>query len=200
VTVVVNRDPDRIGREVPDPRVGDDSMSGEEAGERGGSGETFEAFFDRLLPRAIGVGRRILGSHGDAEDAAVEGLARAYLRWGELSRAAHRDAWVLRVTANAAYDQLRRQVRSRRVQPAETVGGDVTHAVELRETLVPLLRGLSRRQREVVILSYMVGLSQEEIADLIGCSVGSVKVHARRGIERLRGHLADLETMAEEER
>jgi RNA polymerase sigma factor (sigma-70 family) len=192
VTVAVNQEPTWIGVEMGDPRAPGCAAVV--------APESFEAFFDRLLPRAIGVGRRILGSLSDGEDAAVEGLARAYLRWTELSQAPHRDAWVLRVTANAAYDQLRREVRTRRHASPEQAPRDDRHAVELRETLLPLLRRLSRRQREVVILSYMVGLTQEEIAELLGCSVGSVKVHARRGLERLRGELADLADVVREDR
>lgn len=191
MTVVVNPFPELFGGVV-----------GDDADTRGGDApfeETFEAYFDRLLPRAIAVGRRILGSPADGEDAAVEGFARAYLHWAELSGALYRDAWLLRVTANASYDELRRRARSERYERAEPVRGDDTHAVELRQVLVPLLRRLSRRQREVVILSYMVGLSHEEIASLLGCSPGAVKVHARRGLERLRGDLKGLDAMAEEE-
>lgn len=163
------------------------------------SNESYEEFFDRLLPRAISVGRRICGSTEDGEDAAVEGLARAHLHWGELSNAGHRDAWVLRVTANAAYDQLRRRIRSERHEGEAPPGGDATEVVDLRQSLVPLLRRLSRRQREVVVLSHMVGLSHEEIAVLLGCSVGSVKVHARRALERLRSNRQSLEALAKED-
>ncbi len=177
--------------------MGDGGSAGGAADDRH---ESFEAFFDRLLPRAVSVGRRILGSRSDGEDAAVEGLARAYLRWDELSGASYREAWVLRVTANAAYDQLRRQARSRKFESAEAAPRDEMRAVDLRRTLVPMLRRLSRRQREVVILSHMVGLSHEEIAGVLGCSIGSVKVHARRGLERLRGDPAWQEALAEEER
>ncbi|HLI45091.1 MAG TPA: sigma-70 family RNA polymerase sigma factor [Acidimicrobiales bacterium] len=192
MTVAVNQEPTWIGVEMGDHREPDCAAVAAQ--------ESFEAFFDRLLPRAVGVGRRILGSPSDGEDAAVEGLARAYLRWAELSQAPHRDAWVLRVTANAAYDLLRREARARRHATSELAQLDDRHAVELRETLLPSLRRLSRRQREVVILSYMVGLTQEEIAELLGCSVGSVKVHARRGLDRLRGELADLADVMREDR
>jgi RNA polymerase sigma factor (sigma-70 family) len=192
VTVAVNLEPEPAGCPVGD--------RGSPGGTVPDSDESFEAFFDRLLPRAVSVGRRILGSRNDGEDAAVEGLARAYVRWDELSGASYRDAWVLRVTANAAYDQLRRQVRGRRFEPGEPAPRDEMQAVDLRRTLVPMLRRLSRRQREVVILSYMVGLSHEEIAGVLSCSIGSVKVHARRGLARLRGDLAGLQPWAEEER
>ena len=160
--------------------------------------ETFEAFFDRVLPRALGVGRRILGSLPDAEDVAVEALARAYVSWDELRTAPHRDAWALRVAANVAYDQLRKRSRSRRETPVRASTEAATDQVELRLLLAPALRKLSRRQREAVILSHMVGLSHEEIASVLGCSVGSVKVHVKRGMDRLRSDVRSQVADAEE--
>ncbi|HET9091027.1 MAG TPA: sigma-70 family RNA polymerase sigma factor [Acidimicrobiales bacterium] len=172
------------------------------AEERGGAAdgqgaEAFEEFFDRLMPRALLVGRRILGSRADAEDAAVEAMARAYVAWGRIGAAAHRDAWVLRVTANVAYDQVRR--RKRELGPLQPAAEREPAAeVELRLTLLPLLRRLSRRQREVVTLSYLAGLTHEEIAAALGCSVGSVKVHARRGMDKLRADLGVVPQRIEE--
>jgi RNA polymerase sigma factor (sigma-70 family) len=164
-----------------------------------GSEESYEAFFDRLLSRAISVGRRIGGSTEEGEDAAVEALARAHLHWDELRTAEYRDAWVLRVAANVSYDQLRRRIRRERHEGEAPRGREATEVVDLRQSLVPLLRRLSRRQRQVVILSHMVGLSHEEIATLLGCSIGSVKVHARRGLERLRSERGSLEALARED-
>ncbi|MHB1986617.1 MAG: RNA polymerase sigma factor [Acidimicrobiales bacterium] len=150
--------------------------------------ESFEDFFERVMPRSIGVGLRILGSPSDAEDAAVEALARAFIDWERLSMLEHREAWALRVTANVAYDELRRsRRRSREIAlpplPASTDDPD------LRLILAPLLARLSRRQREVVVLSHVVGLTHHEIASVLGCSSGSVKVHARRGLAKLRSDL-----------
>lgn len=154
-----------------------------------GPPESFEAFFERLLPRAISTGSRILGSRTDGEDAAVEGLARAYAYWDRVGQLSYRDAWVLRVTANVAYDHARRTARSQRHEPTEVGVADATDVVDLRRTLVPLLRQLSRRQREVLILHHIVGLTSEEIAAALGCSVGSVKTHARRALDRLRSEV-----------
>lgn len=157
--------------------------------------EAFEEFFDRLLPRAIGVGTRILGSRVDGEDAAVEGMARAYVAWARIGQVDHRDAWVLRVTANVAYDHVRRELRARRLQPESPPPASATDDVDLRLTLLPALKRLSRRQREVVVLGHVAGLTQEEIASVLGCSAGSVKVHSRRALEKLRAQLGDADVL-----
>ena len=61
----------------------------------------------------------------------------------------------------------------------------------LRMDLVELLRGLPRRQREVVVLRYLADRSEQETADALGCSTGTVKQHAHRGLASLRSSLID---------
>lgn len=152
----------------------------------GATVETFESFFERVLPRALGVATGLLGDRTAAEDAATEALARAFVAWDRLTNLPYRDAWVLRVTLNVAYDELRRVGRQLRVIEHRSAEGDALETVELRETLEPALRTLSRRQREVVVLHYMAGLTVREVAEVLGCSENSVKTHARRGVVRLR--------------
>jgi DNA-directed RNA polymerase specialized sigma24 family protein len=113
----------------------------------GGEGEAFEGFFDRLLPRAVSLAAGLLNDRAAAEDAAVEALARAYVDWDRVRTLTYRDAWVLRVTANVAYDQVRKAGRDRRPLPPPAPAPDSMDTSTLRVTLVPALRKLSRRQR-----------------------------------------------------
>lgn len=152
-------------------------------------GEAFEAAFDRLLPRAVATAERLLGDRAAAEDAAVEALARAYAEWPAVSKLSYLDAWVLRVTANVAYDQIRRAGRERSL-PVAVESMDAIDTATLRVTVVPALRRLSRRQREVIVLTHIGGLTQEEVASVLGCSIGSVKTHTQRALAHLRQELA----------
>ncbi|NBM15588.1 sigma-70 family RNA polymerase sigma factor [Streptomyces sp. GC420] len=63
-----------------------------------------------------------------------------------------------------------------------------TETVEQREALLRALRDLSARQRAVMVLRYWEDLSEQDIAGVLNCSVGTVKTHARRGLEALRAH------------
>ncbi len=63
---------------------------------------------------------------------------------------------------------------------------DQTEAVAERDFLIRTLAGLPPRQRTVLVLRYYNDLSEAEIADLLGCSVGTVKSQASRGLARLR--------------
>jgi RNA polymerase sigma factor (sigma-70 family) len=58
--------------------------------------------------------------------------------------------------------------------------------VDLRDALVRLLTRLPPRQRSVIVLRYWEQFSEAEAAELLGCSVGSVKSAAARGLARLR--------------
>jgi RNA polymerase sigma factor (sigma-70 family) len=159
---------------------------GEEGADLHGGDEAFEAFFRRVLPSALRTAGRILGDPRRAEEAAVDALARAFADWDRVRRLTYREAWVLRVTANVAVDQLR-SARPAEELADELIGLDPEfESVELRATLVPLLRGLPTRQRETIVLTYIAGLPRAEIAELLGTSENSVKTHLARALRQLR--------------
>ena len=147
-----------------------------------GSVESFEVFFRRVLPRAVTAAQRVTGEGSSAEDAALEALAKAHLRWSYLASEEWRDLWVLRVSVNEAIRHLPRAARP--VAPSE--GVDLAELVAMRETLGSALAALSRRQQEVVVLRHLVGLSEVEVARALEISHGTVKTHLRRGLAVLR--------------
>jgi DNA-directed RNA polymerase specialized sigma24 family protein len=71
-------------------------------------------------------------------------------------------------------------------QPSVGTGPDPVTTVDLRDALVRVLRELPPRQRTVVVLRYWEQLTQAETAELLGCSEGTVKSTASRGLARLR--------------
>lgn len=152
----------------------------------------FEGFFAEMIGEAICVAARVLEDRGLAEDAAVEAMARAHLRWLTLSVDPHRRAWVLRVTINAALD-IQRSERRRRAREAHSATVAVGREFEQESLDRMVLRGalvkLPRRQREAVALRYLAGLSERDAAVAMGVSAGSLKVHLRRGLSALEGPL-----------
>jgi RNA polymerase sigma-70 factor (sigma-E family) len=146
----------------------------------------FEAFFRVVFPKAVGLALRISGDRSSAEDAAVEALARAHMRWRRIGDQPWAEAWVMRVTVNEA---IRALPRPQPVVPA-AVTADPTDAVVLRHTLSAALHSLPRRQCEVIVLRYLLGLSEPEVADVLGVSLGTVKTHLRRGLAGLRTTVA----------
>ena len=88
------------------------------------------------------------------------------------------------MASNLAVDRYRRRARQPRVLSGPI--GVVDDRIGERADLVAALRSLSRRQREVVVLRYLADLSESDVAEALGCSVGSVKTHASRGLAALR--------------
>jgi RNA polymerase sigma-70 factor (sigma-E family) len=156
-------------------------------------GTQFEEVFARLFDRAYGVAYRILGHPQEAEDAAAEAFARAHADWSRVGELAHVDAWVLRVASNVAIDVVRRRRRRAvdsltAIADAAVVGNDPEAAVD-HVLLVAALIRLPRRQREVLVLRYLGDLREADVAECLGCSVGTVKAHAHRGLATLRESL-----------
>jgi RNA polymerase sigma factor (sigma-70 family) len=144
----------------------------------------FDTRFPALFEIAYRTAYRLLGERGQAEDIAVEALARCHQRWSKVEGFA--EPWVARVAGNLAIDATRRR-RVASGRETEVDGEDV--AVLDRMELVRQLRRLPTRQREVVVLRYLADLPEREVGELLGVSAGAVKQHASRGLERLRRDL-----------
>lgn len=126
----------------------------------------------------------------EAEDLLQVALERAYRRRALLARDRSPEPYVRRVMVNASIDR-RRWLRRRGEQPLEAalpqlVAGDGSGEYANRELLLRSLAGLPPRQRAVLVLRYWEDMSETEIASALGCSVGTVKSQASRGLARLR--------------
>jgi RNA polymerase sigma-70 factor (sigma-E family) len=156
--------------------------------------EAFVAASGRTLLRTAFL---LTGDERDAEDLLQTVLARVAQRWPGLDGSA--EAYARRSLINLGKDRWRRRrVRVLEV-PMDTAfsdvrswhAGDALWAVDVREALVRALRGLPRRQREVLVLRYFVDLDEVQTADVLGVTVGTVKSSASRALARLREDLPD---------
>jgi len=154
-----------------------------EAGGRTEEHVAFEALFDGSYLRCVAVARRIVGDGPLAEEMASEAFARAWARWRSVRGHPCPSAWVLRTTSNLALDLARRGLPPAAPTAQPTSEADV---VVLRVALAHALRGLARRQRDTIVLRYLAGLPEHEVAVALGISDGSVKTHLHRGLARLR--------------
>lgn len=147
--------------------------------------DSFDERFVELHRAAFRVAYKVLGDGAEAQDIAQEALARGLVRWRKVEPYAV--AWVSRVAANLAIDRTRRERRSAVVLDLGRVDPDAAERLDLQRAL----RGLPRRQRDVVVLRYLLDQSEQTVADALGVSVGSVKTHASRGLAALRLALGD---------
>ncbi len=146
---------------------------------------TFDSFFDEHFDRTRRLLEVMMGDAALAEDAAQEAFARAYQRWESVAEMSRPEGWVLTVGLNYARDVLRRQRRSdmhyRNRKPEDSTLGP--HA---DVDLISLLRTLPLRQRQAIVLHYLVDLPLEEVAAHMDCAVGTVKSTIYSALARLR--------------
>jgi RNA polymerase sigma-70 factor (sigma-E family) len=129
-------------------------------------------------------------NRAEAEDLLQAALERAYRRWPRVCESGEPERYVRTILANASVDRWRRLARRpERALPAGHEGA-ATHdlAAELadRDFLLRALASLPPRQRAVLVLRYFDDLPQAEIAEMLGCSLGTVKSQVARALARLR--------------
>lgn len=167
----------------------DESYKGGDVEPSGGGAveqvDDFDVLFPVLFRRAYQVAFHMLGSRVDAEDLAQEATARALARWRTVSFR-QPEAWVAVVATHLALDVERRRRRRWHLLFSRDPSADGDALAMVRMALCDGLRSLPVRQREVVILRYVMDLSQEEVASELGISAGAVKQHAARGCAHLR--------------
>ncbi len=154
--------------------------------------DTFDDRFPELLALAYRVAYRILGDRDEASDIAAETLARAYAAWPKLADAPYLEAWVVRVATNLALKAVR--PRGGSLASSLGIGGSRAHARHDRDVtdslvLAGALRKLPKRQREAVVLCWLEGFTEVEVAGLLGLSPNTVKTHVQRGMAALRADL-----------
>ena len=125
----------------------------------------------------------------EAEDLLQLALERAYRHWPKICGSEGPERYVRRILASASTDRWRRLAR--RPEHAMPAGGgpvvpDRTGEIADRDYLLRALAALPPRQRAVLVLRYFDDLSEVETADMLGCSLGTVKSQAARGLARLR--------------
>jgi RNA polymerase sigma-70 factor (sigma-E family) len=148
----------------------------------------------------------LTGSKEAGEDLLQAGLERLLRHWHRME--GDPEGYLRRTLYNLAADGWRRQRAWRRRLPLlqnETAVAvvDGTREVDTRDALIRLLVQLPPRQRAVIVARYWEQLSEAETALVLGCSVGSVKASASRGLHRLRelsGSAPGAENDLEEEK
>ena len=131
----------------------------------------------------------LTGSPHAAEDLVQSCLLKVMARWEDIDDPM---AYLRRAMVNqriSLWRRLQRELLSAR--PPDTVVSDPAGGLADRTTLVAELARLPKQMRAVLVLRYFDDLSEAETAGVLGCSVGSVKSQASRGLARLRTLLSE---------
>jgi RNA polymerase sigma-70 factor (sigma-E family) len=150
--------------------------------------DTFDEFARRELPSLLRLAGVLAGDRGIAEDVVQEVLLRVSRRWASVSATDVPHAYVRRMVVNEYVSWRRKWARivpHAEVLDARTVPDHAdTHAD--RDDLNRRLDRLPPKQRAVLVLRYYEGLSDDAVAELLGCSTGTVRSHASRALAVLR--------------
>lgn len=138
----------------------------------------------------------LTGNRADAEDLVQAALAKTYLNWHRIHDRAAIDGYVHRAMVNTHISWWRR----RRLEeyptddiPEQAVD-DCTRDSELQDAVGRALDRLPRRMRAALVLRYFEDMTEAEVADVLGVSVGTVKSTVSRAVAKLRSD-ADLQTV-----
>ncbi|MEU0091349.1 SigE family RNA polymerase sigma factor [Kribbella sp. NPDC006257] len=131
----------------------------------------------------------VCGDWHRADDVVQDALYKLYLSWSKVDRSGNPFAYARRVVVNAALDTGRRPWRREvptDAPPDKVQAGDPVGAQADRDEVRTALAVLAPRQRACVVLRYYEDLSIEQTAEILGCTPGTVKSQAARGLETLR--------------
>ncbi len=170
----------------PDQQVDQDIIAQVLDGNRDAFGILIRRYSDALYRHALGM----TGSPDVAEDILQSSFIKAYHHLGEVR--GRFDAWLFRIVANGCKDWLKNIRRSHLSydeddQPSQyaTPDEDLDRS-ELRTDLDRALSTLAPSLREAFVMKHVEGRSYEEMADLLGTTVGALKMRVHRAREALQ--------------
>ena len=167
-----------------------------------GDPDAFGLLFARHRDRLWAVALRTMGNPEDAADALQEALISAFRRAGSFRGEAAVTTWLHRIVVNSCLDRM----RSNKVRAADALPDDLEEragrgslstadshvgpddaalATDRRRIVLDALRTLPPEQRAALVLVDMEGYGVAEVAEILGCAVGTIKSRCARGRARL---------------
>lgn len=161
----------------------------------------FEAYMAARQPSLLRTAYLISGDRHTAEDLVQTALAKLYLSWDRVHDRHMLDGYVRRIIVNE-HNSLWRRAWKKRELSTDTLPDDrtVTHEHDegKRDALWEFVQTLPRRQRAVIVLRYYEDLSEAEIAETLGVSVGTVKSQASRALAAMRSRVHENPVLAQD--
>lgn len=166
----------------------------------------FEQLLEKHQSRVYTLAYRYMSNHADASDLAQEAFIKIYRSLNTYRGEASFQSWMYRLVTNVCMDELRRRGRAKTVSIEELMEGkkglnmhrenagsrlpeDVVIRNELQREVQNVLNSLSDEHRVIVVMRDIQGYSYEEIAELLKCSLGTVKSRLNRARHVLKEKL-----------
>ena len=161
-----------------------------------GDPAAFECLVRKYQARLVAFLWNLLGSCVDSRDAAQEAFIRAYANLGRFDRSRDFKNWLFAIAYNRGIDLLRRRRNFRFYWEQEKANGSAVGAcppaadpIEASPFWQPALRKLTPQERSVLALKYNEDFGCGEIANTLGCSESTVRVHLLHARRKLKKEL-----------
>jgi RNA polymerase sigma-70 factor (ECF subfamily) len=178
---------------------------------RAGDRDAFRALFERYHRRAFSLAYGVVHNHDDALDIVQDAFIKAHRYLDRFEGTSSFYTWLYRIVMNLAIDHIRKHRRLRPVELTDASVGDGQDGEtavgadgllprilgahpgralldkEIRERIDRALAELSENHRAVLVMRELEGLSYEEMAQVMGCSKGTIMsrlFHARRNMQK----------------
>ena len=181
---------------------------------RDGDLKAFDELVKRYEIKVYNIAYRFTGNHADASDLAQDAFIRAYRALPSFRGEASFATWLFRITANVCRDELRRQQRQKKVSLDEMMsqpGGNPSLVSsdrspqeclaikEIQDFIQRQMDSLSPDQRLILVMREIQGLSYDEIASALDCSLGTVKSRLNRARQSLKQKVLEQRELLDNE-
>jgi len=160
--------------------------------------EPFEVFYRREYGRSVRLAYVLSGSLWAAEDLTQDAFVEAHRHWQDIGRYEDPGGWVRRVIANRSVSRYRRSLVEARALLTMAAGSKRKPIDLTPETqdVWDAVRRLPRRQAQVIALTYLDGLTLQEVADILDVAIPTVGTHLQRGRKALSRVLTATEEVS----
>jgi len=167
-----------------------------------GDEKSFEALILSCKGRAYNIALRYMQNEEDALDAMQESFLKVFRHLNKFNEQSRFDTWVYRIVVNTCNDMLRKNKKHNYIDTIYKNENDEEVAIEIADSapgpdelllrkeesgnILNCLNRLGKEHREVLILRDIKGFTYDEIADILECSIGTVKSRVSRAREKLK--------------
>ncbi|CCO09298.1 RNA polymerase sigma factor [Desulforamulus hydrothermalis] len=167
-----------------------------------GDREAFEHLVQLYENKVYTIAYRLMGNHADAADLAQEAFIKIYQALPNFRGDSSFSTWIYHITVNVCRDELRKRQRRPTVSLDEPAADGNNNTYEIRSVapgpeemldrsetqamIQQCLNALSDDYRTILVMREIQELSYEEIADILGCSLGTVKSRLSRARQALK--------------
>jgi RNA polymerase sigma-70 factor (ECF subfamily) len=167
---------------------------------RQGDRAAFHALYETYKDRVYSIALHYGNDEAMARDVSQQVFLKLFTSINQFRRDAEFTTWLYRIVANACVDEQRKRRRFVPFSPEiearhMTVKGsqeDRYHRKQMADSVHSAIAELSPKLRMPILLKYVEGLSYEEIAEALGCSIGTVSSRLNRGHRALANKLSHL--------